>query len=400
MKNLFNFHETSIIEDKIIEILNIISIKEFKNNSGIGLLSGASGVSLFFLECSRYFNNEKYLDTGIEILETIILQSDLIKNNFTFCNGLVGVGWLIKYAEEFGYIEGNQNILDDIDNHIFDKFTIPMINQNFYDFLHGAIGSGIYFLTKKENDNVLNYLRTLIIRIETTLFQGKSKFGLKYTSINKKIKYDLGLSHGISAILYFLVSAFESNILKENSLRCIKKITAFLLNNITSPPASGSYFPNSAENKGETSRLGWCYGDLGICSVLLKTSKAINDFELERITTGIIEYNAARIDDPNNGVIDGSLCHGSSGVGHIFSNWYKSYNIEKCRNAARFWLNYTLKMSSPAFSKEEGYKTLLIKGKGFQADNSLLIGNAGVGLSLLSAINFDVSYWDRCLLLQ
>lgn len=400
MDSLFNKQEALIIEDKVIQILDIVSSKGLSFENGLGLLGGVSGASLFFLECFKHFKEEKHLDAGIQILEEVISQSHLISNAFSFCDGLAGIGWLVGYAEECGYIEDSQNILEDVDNHIFEHFTIPMINQNLYDFLHGAIGSGIYFLTRTENSRTLIYIETLITSIAEKLLPRKSKFGLEYTSGNKKIQYDLGISHGIPAILYFLVSTFEAKIRPEQSLECIKVIVNFLLNNSTFPSSNTSYFPYYADDKGKTSRLAWCYGDLGICSVLLKASRAIKDVELENTVVEIIKHNSTRTNDPQNGVNDATFCHGSSGVAHIFSSWYQLYNIEGCKSAAKFWYNYTTKLPSPFFSTEGGYGAYRYKDSSVQENNSLLEGNVGVGLSLLSAINSDVKKWDRCLLLQ
>jgi len=399
MKSLFDTKNSQHIESKVIQIIEIISDKNDKFFDNVGLMGGYSGISLFYLECYKHFKEEKYLNKGIEILESVITNSHINKN-LSFCDGIAGVGWLINYAEECNYINGTNNILSDIDDYLFNNFTIPMLNHHIYDFLHGAIGSGVYFLSRTSSHKALVYLESIVSNIYEKINHPKALFGIEYPTINKKIQYDLGISHGIPGILYFLVSTFKAKILESKSLECIKIIIDFLKSNITPHTDGRSYFPNEANNKGESSRLAWCYGDLGICSVLLNAAKAINDFELEKNIIEIIKYNCTRTDIQKNIIFDSSFCHGSSGVAHIFANWHYLYGIENTKNAAIFWYNYTIADSSPFFSIKNGYAIFRPSTKTYQINDGLLEGNAGVGLSLLSAINPNIRGWNKSFLLQ
>jgi lantibiotic modifying enzyme len=110
-------------------------------------------------------------------------------------------------------------------------------------------------------------------------------------------------------------------------------------------------------------------------------------------TTEIREWSEAK-------VLDAGLCHGTSGIAHIYNRAYKYTGIEKFKVSAIYWFEQTLKMA--AFDDGlAGYKTYRApEFGGFCNENGFLTGIAGIGLAMISAVSDIEPVWDRALLLS
>ena len=159
----------------------------------------------------------------------------------------------------------------------------------------------------------------------------------------------------------------------------------------------GSWFVPGSE-PGD-SRLGWCYGDLGIAAVLFGVGRQ----------TGRSDWQAAGKDlllrctewpQEKQGVNDAPLCHGAIGAAHIFNRAYQATHNESFREAANHWFERGLAFRRPGEGVGGFFAYTPEKNPVLTADFSLLSGGVGVGLALLSAMYPIEPQWDRLLLLS
>lgn len=81
-----------------------------------------------------------------------------------------------------------------------------------------------------------------------------------------KPRYDFGLPHGITGILYFVHKCYQANVMPALCKELLTKGTRFFLNNIQDEETIHSFFPYwiDGEQYGNTtqkpvrSRLAWC----------------------------------------------------------------------------------------------------------------------------------------------
>jgi hypothetical protein len=166
----------------------------------------------------------------------------------------------------------------------------------------------------------------------------------------------------------------------------------------------GSYFSNYALESTPTitkSRLAWCYGDLGIASALYQAGIALKEKTWINKALDIILFAATqRRNLKDNYVIDAGLCHGTTGIGHIFYRMWWNTKMPEFKDAANYWFNQTLTMitSKDGLSNFKIYdmqnEKLLITHYG------LLGGVSGLGLALLTYYYGEEPEWDECLLLS
>ncbi len=392
------------IEKKIHEIARIVVNLSIIHKDK-GLMGGSAGIALFLAAYTQHYSHEpKYLDLISTIISGSILAIEKENLPYTFCDGIAGILWTANYTNKYGFIELEEDIFEDIDEITY-AFALDTITKGNYDYLHGALGIVLYFLSQEDGKNNLKIeiiLNELFNQIEIQPNNGIAWKTYKYDILENT--YDFGLSHGIPSILVILAKCYQKNILKKKCLDSINNVITFLLNQRRDFNDYKSYFPYSSRQKDleTSSRLAWCYGDLGVCFALYYAAETINHDESKKIAIKILLDSTTRRDLEQNLVFDGGLCHGTSGIAHIYNKLFKKTNISNFKIAADYWYQQTC-LQSKFEDGIVGYKMcILVKGEPMKYVNAwgLLEGVSGIGLVLLSASSVDILRWDECLLLS
>jgi lantibiotic modifying enzyme len=381
--------------------------KEIEKVIDHGLFGGTSGIALFFFYYSQYANDEKLYDKACELIEDCF---EKVKNGAvyqTFAGGLAGLGWLIEHLSRNDILEIDTNeTIGEIDEYLH-EYMLREINQGNYDYLHSAGGIALYFLSRESNPKSKVYLNEyveVLYKHSIADSQGVKWISEIHVQGNEKTKvYNLSLSHGMASIVAILSKIYKRGINKKKTEELLKKAISYILSKQFDIKVSNSYFPNSISldgDKGVSSRLAWCYGDLGISVALWNVSKVLEDKELEDKSLEILLHASNRRDLQKNYVIDAGLCHGTAGIAHIFNRMYRNTNRKEFKDASGYWLNETLKMAKfdDGLAGYKAYRTE--KYGGWINDFGFLEGVAGIGLAILSAISDIDPKWDECLLLS
>nr|WP_315423554.1 lanthionine synthetase C family protein [uncultured Pedobacter sp.] len=387
--------------ERINQIKN--SLIEYSDQEPIGLLNGLCGNMLFLFYLGKAQNDEKLTEIAFEILETIIEKIQTLGSRYTFASGLAGVGWVIEHLSQNNFIDVDTNeILEDLD----DVLSVILKSKNLefkYDYLHGSLGIGLYFLNRKNYDKSESIIEDLIVTLSVNSIANSD--GVRWLSDNSNSlsngkEVNFGLSHGISSILVFLVKAFNAGIKKELSFRLIQDTVKYLLSKEQDSKVHGSYFPSTLSELNPTpnkSRLGWCYGDLGVCMSLGMAFTVLKDQFLEEKLRKYLEFNISRIDLETNIVHDAGLCHGTTGISLVYRRLYKILKFPFLLDAISLWDGETLKMAK--FDDGiAGYKKIAVEG--YTNDKSLLEGVSGIGLYLLTTTYDCPTDWDEFLLVS
>lgn len=390
---------------QIIEnIHDVLVTSELSNN--IGLHGGTSGIALFLAYYDRIIRKENEVSQRvIDILEHNIKQIESGKLQHTICSGISGFGWLCEHLRQLGML-GREDIefLDDLDPFLYQQMMIDIKGGN-YDFLHGALGVGTYFLSRFDKKEVPEYLNDLLTELEKSAIECENG-EVKWISVLKQETgekgFNISLSHGMSSIAAFLVRLYQLNFETERVERLLTKTMIYILDQITYTEGSVSYFPSYSKESStgnHFSRLGWCYGDLGIAYVLWEAAIVLKNKEWEEIAIQILLHNSKRRDLQINVINDAGLCHGSAGVAHIFWSLYQNTRLEIFRETTDYWLDITMQMAKYEDGLA-GYKAYYSEEKGGSANSdSLIEGISGIGLAFLSHIKDNEVAWGECFML-
>ncbi|WP_282160506.1 lanthionine synthetase C family protein [Ulvibacterium marinum] len=396
------------LEEKLREIDNSIK-QHFRQEENTGVLVGLSGVSLFQFYYSKYLDVNSNANFGVEILSNVIEKINQGYGYPTFCDGISGAGWVLDHLEQADLMEiETDDLLSQLDDYLHTAMVSDM-NVGNYDFLHGAIGYALYFLNRYRNTKsakLKNRYKSYLFEFISFLdeLSEKDKDGnLKWISVHPRSQeksYNLGLSHGIAGIIGVLVKLSRYNEFKPVTETMLKGAVGYVLG-FKKENNSLSLFPNRVLTNGETggnSRLGWCYGELGIGLQLYYASKVLNDEKLRKESLSILKHAAGRTSPDTSLVKDAIVCHGSYGIAQIFSRIYKETKIPIFKDTMEFWIQDGINKAI----HEDGYAGY----KQWRDVNewivgiSLLEGISGMGLVIIDYLaDFETS-WDECLMIS
>lgn len=384
---------------QIHEIADELQALEFKDFEP-GLMNGLVGICFFFSEYDRFFQTDRFKSLLYDVTEIIIDKSQYLTTNFSLCTGLSGVLFGLKHLMDNHHLDQVEFDEEEYAKYILDCLTFYHSNEN-DDFLHGADGIWYYLLSTDQSKNAtekhLKYLRAKSFKTSNGHITWKYR-----TLINNSLQecFNLGLSHGVTNRLILLVLSYDKDRqFFADTEFYIKNGVDFLFTCQNPDGSSSSLYPNyklkeSMEEFTE-SRLGWCYGDLGIAIAYYRIGKILQDKRLVDHSCQIMLNSSIRLELIPNKVFDAGFCHGTSGIAYIFNWFYQETNIEKFKNTAQYWYEQTLKMSQ---QNSEGRYMAFRSGE-YIYDIGLIEGVSGIGLSLISGLDCQKPSWDKFFLL-
>ncbi len=388
------------IQNKLLEITEAIK----KNNcTHAGLLTGNCGIAIFLAYVNLIYNdaNLNYeMETSLhKSFEKLAKEGSV----HTFADGFAGICWGMNLLALQNKVEADvSSLFEEIEPYLVTT-SENNLKVNFFDFIHGGLGAGIYFLDRLPDITARNHISKTILSIhQNAVFFGND---VKWSCIIQnnegfeKVEYNLGLSHGIPSIIWFLSKCFQEKIEEEKCQFLITGAVQWILKQKL-PAGYLSLYPSAIEDSTSYnhSRLGWCYGDLGIASCIWQAGKSLNNEKWKKEAIEIMLHASQRKEFKKNGIIDAGICHGTAGIAHIFNRFYFETKLEVFKETANYWINETLKMSTFEDGLA-GFKTYR-QENGWLNEYGLLEGIAGIGLVLLSHISDEEPTWDRCLLLS
>lgn len=372
--------------------------------NSVSLFGGNTGLLLFLYNYTKISDNSKYRILADRLIDFIL---DSIENGaftHTFSNGLSGVLYLFDLLEKQGFvnidISESQGVLED---YMIKEARKDFYERN-YDYLHGALGVGLYFLKKKSQmffvDELVNILDN---EAEKDIVRKTVKWKFSYGKNSNERVYNISMSHGMSSIIIFLSRTFQQNVMNPRIIPLLEGAINYVLEQEMDETTYGSYFPNlSLEEKDHVtflwkSRLAWCYGDLGVAFSLWFAGKTTGNIFWQEKGLNVLLNSTRRRLDIENSVIDSGICHGTAGIAMIYRRMYLETANEIFSEASNYWINQTLNYS--VFNDGlAGYKSYL--NNEWVDDYSFLTGISGIGVVLISYLADDFQEWDELLLLS
>lgn len=357
-----------------------------KKNISYGILGGDMGVVylLFLMDKISPGDHDpyKYLT---EIVKTLH-SAPII---YSYCNGIAGLGYTLHKLQEAGYISNVDCNLSSFDSEIF-KWYIYSLRKDDIDPLHGALGALFYFTIRAKYNPAIcrqalslwcDYLSKHIEKIGNW-------YSIGFRTFDKTPPYNLSLSHGLSGLIVVSVEALEK-IPIDNDLAVKGRLRLFgeyLVHNVSIPSAVISCTPSFGESKQipNISRLGWCYGDLGVALALYKLGNLLSCSEFIDVSRQIVIHASKRRMPQDTLIMDRCLCHGSCGVYVMFRYFNEFLFNGSLDDVVRYWFDYTYRdvIKSPGLysSKFAYYDNQKHK---YELKANLLDGISGIGLGLI-----------------
>ncbi len=396
--------------NKIDEIAEII-ISDINKVEGYSLFSGKLGLFIFLCYYSKYKNTNTYNNITGNVLNQIFNEINETDNlELSLSNGLAGIGWTLDYLEKHNLIEPETEFLNTIDN-LIEETLFGHLTAGDYDYLHKGLGIAFYYSERKNSDNkkrlenvvrLLNKSKKINPDTQSVYWLSES---IKNGKIAEKSTVNISLSHGLASIVGVLTRLYKINILPPETEKLLRLTIQFILEQEVDFAKYGCCFPNLAidycPNNEFSSRLSWCYGDLGIAMSLYNASLVLDDINIKDKATEVLLKNTGRKDLEKNSVQYGGICHGSAGVAHIYNRMYLNTQMPEFKKTADYWFQKTLEFAEWENGLAGYKKQTIYKGKQYLDNNySFLDGIAGIGLAMISYVSDILPDWDRALLIS
>lgn len=314
-----------------------------------------------------------------------------------FIKGFVGVGWLFELMQDSPDPAG----LDD-DAGLDDAVAAlarrdPWPGVGYFDLVSGLVGAGVYFLSRPTSPQVSAQLEAIVYRLEESaeyLPDGIAWWGATVLGPNHVVDcFNLGLAHGVPGVVGFLARALSRGVSPRRTHALLEGAVRWILaQRLASGP---SCFPTYCTPAGPDgpARAAWCYGDPGVALALMAAASAADrrDWEAAAVDVALV---AARRPTETTQVLDASVCHGAAGLLHVFNRLYQASGEGQLRDAAARWAEATLDLlAAGRWDGVPGSGASIVAKRA-----SVLEGQAGIALALLSASSERAPLWDAMLL--
>ena len=111
----------------------------------------------------------------------------------------------------------------------------------------------------------------------------------------------------------------------------------------------------------------------------------------------VIFKTSKRLSVETEHICDAGLCHGTTGIAHLYARIYNYSFDERYRDLSAYWYTQTIEYLSNK-QNIQSYKSY--NGENWIGDLSILEGLSGIGLSFISAISKIEPKWDKSIMIS
>lgn len=399
--------ETRVIYQEKLEEIAAVLLKNCTGMERMGLMHGKAGVALFFFYYTELTGEEVYYDSALHLICQVL--DNMNKFTFhTFSKGEAGVGWVLEHLAQNKFIDfDTDKIMKSMDRFIYEQMEFKLEN-GICDAFNGAVGYGIYLLSRANKENVREFLIRLVNGLYTIALRpregGITWKSIIYDSKNKASGINLGLIYGTAGIIVFLSKLIEQGIYIEKTQELLEGAVTYLLSQALPPGSSPYCFPGwtgaHRDLNLNTCGLSLGYGDLSTALTLWHAAAVTGNRQWKQKAIDTLMHSTQLTALTENRVMDGSLSVGTSGISHLYNRMYHYTGREVFLTSARYWLEQTMNMAKypDGFAGYRAWRSKKSRHK--DKDFALIEGIAGIGLALISAISDIEPKWDRCFLLN
>jgi lantibiotic modifying enzyme len=363
---------------------------------------GTSGIALFFAYLHAAGGNDQAGDRALAALELssgAIAEQQALPDLYS---GFAGVGWVLAHLTR-ELFEGDGDLPLEIDGALRQLLSVVTEHPPF-ELVGGLAGYGSYLVERLPHAGGAELLDRVVGLLESSRdangawFSHPSWLPEWQRELMPRGHYNLGVAHGIPGVIGFLAAARKAGVRDRRVARLATDAVTWVLAQKGIWPSSlfPSHIPPDSEPR--QTRTAWCYGDLGVSAVLLSAAQAFerSDWRDEALAIARV---AARRSFEDTKVSDAGLCHGATGIAHLFNRIYQATGDEELRDAARRWYRIALDMrrSGQGLAGFLSWYESMRPGESgsWRGEPGFLTGIAGIGLALLAAVTDVEPSWDR-----
>ena len=119
------------LEDHLLKLAEITAEK-YAEVEHLGVLAGQSGIAMFHFYCAKYFDDDRFSETGVEIISSCIEKINEGYSYPTYCTGIAGFGWVLQHLLDEGFIDLDlDELLSPFDIYLKSQMRLDLENDYF-----------------------------------------------------------------------------------------------------------------------------------------------------------------------------------------------------------------------------------------------------------------------------
>jgi lantibiotic modifying enzyme len=387
-----------LVQNQLDRLSAIIGGSTSRNDSFIG---GQLGLTYYYYHLYKVTGEQEYKTKVDKLLGQVFANINsscprLIGTSFA--SGGAGLGFVMNTLSMEGAVPFNiDQEFEELDKYLFDTASYQM-EDDFIDFLHGALGT-IHYFTQRSSSAVTDYYLDQLICKMCRRVQKRDAgywFSNYLLNYNEKQNINFGLSHGQCGFLLILLNAFPRSAHKDliegivlEGIRFIRKYKM----DVDFSNDEYSAFPfrieEGANEISAPNRMGWCYGDLNEVLLFYRAGKLFKKNDLISLADVIGAQTLLRKSEKATMVQDSSFCHGAVGLAQFYRQLYVESKQPVYLQGQEYWIEQSMLLLEKDLSLNH------YAGR----EHGMLDGLVGVALTFLSYVtSFDL-VWSKCLLL-
>ena len=377
---------------------------------GPSLGRGRAGLALAFTYLAEALpgrDYESFADENISQAIEGIAESPLGAGLYAGYTGVALVYDLVARVLYAGPPE--EDALAEIDDSLIEVLAQPPVGLA-HELIEGMAGIAVYAVGRGPQASAQRIVTLILDALEARAEHTAT--GIRWATIPAMLHparragapalaYNLGVSHGIPgtiAALAAIVGEGGPAADLDRARRLLDGSLRWLFAQVEPDGPGGLDYLVDPDGTRGAARLAWCYGDAGAAVALLWASRVHGDPAFIEAALSLGRRAAAR-DEESSGVTDAGLCHGASGLGHIFNRLWQMSGEAAFENAALAWFDRSLAYGGSG-TGYGGYTAWTSADQAAQSSAGFLEGSAGIALAYASAVAELEPRWDRVLSLS
>ena len=373
-----------------------------------GVAGGSAGLALFYAYLGAATGNDEWTALAQRLIESSIdavaerpLHPDLYE-------GFSGIAWAAGHLRGMLFDDDDDDEEEDDDDPIgqsvLQLLSRPeLFKRGDFDLIGGLCGYGVYAFDALPRPSARRSLEELAQRL-AEIGEPVGESGFSWWSPPDHIpewelehspngKFNLGVSHGVAGVLAVLGLCAGTEAMSGEQRSMLDRAVNWLLEQ--KQEGKSWSFPHAVIDgkPSRRERMAWCYGDPGIAAALFATARHCRNERWEAAALDVARTAARRPMD-DSGIKDAGICHGASGLAHLFNRMHQASGDPLLAEAAEAWYRYAIDLQQPG-SGIGGYE-FYVNMEWFPITR-FLDGAAGVGLALLGGVTSLEPSWDRFL---
>ncbi|MCS3532543.1 lanthionine synthetase LanC family protein [Chryseobacterium sp. JUb7] len=351
--------------------------------TSIGLNNGILSASMFYYYHYLMTQESESLELVTHYIEKSLSVLTEDYESFHFNDEIRELGLYILFLKKQGILDNDtDSLLENIDE-ILEEILIQKTEKGDLDLTSGFPSIAKYFVLRNLGDKRYLLQKTLDKVIELAKSHETGSYWV-FDLRNREDPYiELGMGHGVTGVVNYLLFLYKNNIYNDESLRLIHEGLSFIWTCKEHDSENINLFPFNAFEDIYIDYHNLAYGEIGIGYTFYNAGVILSHKDYCDKGLYILLHTAKFKDTDQSSILEPGLIYGSAGLSALYNNIHHLTGHDNFLEAKDYWHQHMLQYQNNENSSWAGFSAYYSK----QYDSvqmALGQGITGVGITLMT----------------